>query len=193
MTFMRVPTLIFIGAMLFSAAPGMEKRDRVVKRASEEFAVVEVTSVEVDGKPVEAGRKFTASDDWLKGLKIRGKNISDKGIVTIIVELSFEQPGLENFVYSVAHGVIPRSVEKAGAATKIKPHETVDIFLSETIHDNLRTLLAERGYPEGVETINVSIGTVAFDDYTLWRHGKFLRPDPHDSTRWQVIKPAENK
>ncbi len=191
MTFMRVPALIVIGAMLSSATPVMQKRDRVVKRVGEEVEVVEVTSVEVAGKPVETGQKFTAGDDWLRGLKIRGKNSSDKGIVNIIVEPSFEQPGLEDFVYSVAYGVIPRSAEQARAATKIKPQESIDIFLSESIDNSLRTLLAERGYPDGVEAINISIGTVAFDDYTLWRHGKFLRPDPHHPMGWQVGKPVE--
>jgi hypothetical protein len=51
-------------------------------------------------------------------------------------------------------------------------------------------MLTERGYPDGVEVINTSIGTVTFDDYTLWRHGKFLRPDPHNPNTWRVIKPA---
>jgi hypothetical protein len=190
---MRVLSVIVISVIFFSHTLVTQKRDRLVKRISEGIEAVEVTSVEVDGKPVAAGKKFTASDDWLKGLKIRGENIADKGIVNIIIELSFEQPGLEDFEYSFAHGVMPQSVEEAGASKKIKPHETVDIVLPEATYDNLRAMLAQRGYPDSVEAINISIGAVTFDDYTLWRHGKLLGPDPTNPKKWRVIKPTDKE
>lgn len=193
MTFMQVLALAAMSVIFSWPNPVMQKRDRMVKKVNEGFEAVQLNSIEVNGKPIEAGKKFTASDDWLKGLKIKGENISDKAIVNIIIELSFEQIGLEDFVYSVAHGVMPQSAEEAKAAKKIKPHETLEIILSEAVYDNLRTMLTQRGYPNGVEAINISIGVVTFDDYTLWRHGKLLRPDPNNPKAWKVVRPAEKE
>jgi hypothetical protein len=193
MTFKQVMALTAISVIFFSPNHSLQKRDRMVKKVSEGVEAVELHSIEVEGKPIEAGQKFPASDDWLKGLKIRGENISDKAIVNIIIELSFEETGLEDFVYSVAYGVMPRSAEEARAAKKIKPHETVEILLSEAVYDNLKTMLAQRGYSNGVEAINISISVLTFDDYTLWRHGKLLRPDPNNPQTWKVVKPAEKE
>jgi len=193
MFFMKAMILVAAGVMSYSPYFILQKRDRVVKKLSEGIEAVEITSVEVEGKPIEAGRRFYANDDWLKSLKIRGENISDKAAINIVIVLSFEQLGLEDFEYSFAYGAMPQSAEEARVSKKIKPNEIVDIQLSEAGYENLRTMLAQRGYPHGVEAINISIGAVTFDDLTLWRHGKLLRPDPSNPKKWRVIKPTEKE
>jgi hypothetical protein len=193
MFFMKAMILVVVGVMFYSPYFILQKRDRVVKKFSEGIEVVEISSVEVGGQPIEAGKRFSANDDWLKSLKIRGENISDKAIVNIVIALSFEQPGLEDFEYSFAYGAMPQSAEEARVSKKIKPNETVDIQLSEAAYDNLRTMLAQRGHPHGVEAIIISIGAVTFDDFTLWRHGKLLRPDPTNPKKWRVIKPTDKE
>jgi hypothetical protein len=60
------------------------------------------------------------------------------------------------------------------------------------MHNHLRAMLTQKGYPASIEEVNISIGVVAFDDYTLWRHGRLLRPDPDNSKVWSVMtNPAE--
>lgn len=184
---MRLTSLVVISVIFSSINPMVQKRDRAVKKTYEGIEAVEVTSVEVRGKSIEAGKKFAADDDWLNGLKIRAINISDKAIAHIMIELSFAHPGLDVFMYPVPYGVMPRSREEAGASGKVKPNESVEITLSAEMHHKLRAMLAQKGYPASIEEVNISIGAVAFDDHTLWRHGRLLRPDPNNSKKWSVV------
>jgi hypothetical protein len=188
---MRVTSLVVFSVIFSSLNPAVQKRDRAVKKTYEGVEAVEVASVEVRGKAIEAGKKFPAGDDWLNGLKIRATNISDKDIAHIMIELSFARPGLGVFIYPMPYGVRPRSREEAGASSKVKPHESVEIILSEEMHNHLRAILSQKGYPASIEEVNISIGVVAFDDYTLWRHGRLLRPDPNNSKKWSVVANPE--
>ncbi len=190
---MRVTVLVVFSVIFSSLNLTVQKRDRTVKKTYEGIEAVEVTSVEVRGKPIEAGKKFPAGDDWLNGLKIRATNISDKVIAHITIELSFAHPSLSTLIYPIPYGFRPRSREEARASGKVKPNESVEIILSEEMHNNLRAMLSQKGYPASIEEVNISIGAVAFDDYSLWRHGKLLRPDPHNSKKWLVVPTPEER
>jgi hypothetical protein len=163
----------------------------MVKKVYEGVEAFEVTSVEVNGTAVEAGKKFSADDSWLKGLKIKGTNISDKAIAHVLVDLSFEHPDLDSFIYPVTYGHMPQSREEVQASKKIKPNESVEITLTEEMHSSLRAMLARNGYPEDIEEVSISIGAVIFEDYTLWRHGRLLSPNPNNPRKWSVVKNLE--
>jgi hypothetical protein len=184
---MRLTALVVFSVILSLLNPTVQKRDRAVKKSYDGVEAVEVSAVEVRGKSIEAGKKFSAGDDWLDGLKIRATNISDKAIAHMAIELSFAHPGLGNFVYPLHYGVRPRSREEAKASGKVKPNESMEITLSEEMHNNLKAMLSQKGYPVSIEEVNISIGVVAFDDYTLWRHGRLLSPDPDNSKKWLVV------
>lgn len=188
--FTRLTSLMVLG-LVVSSPQLTQKRSRVVKKVYEGVGAVEVTSVEVNGTAVEAGKGFSADDDWLKGLKIKGTNISDKAIAHVLVELSFEHPGLNGFIYPMPYGDVPRSREDAKASGKIKPGESVEITLTEGMHSSLRAMLAQDGYPESIEEVSISIGAVIFEDYTLWRHGRLLGPNPNNPRKWSVVKQRE--
>jgi hypothetical protein len=190
---MRLTALIVISVIFSSLNPTVQKRDRTVKKTYDGVEAVEVASVEVRGKSIEAGKKFSAGDDWLNGLKIRATNISDKAIAHIMIELSFAHPGLGTFIYPITYGVRPRSREEASASGKVKPNESVELILSEEVHHNLRKMLTQKGYPASIEEVSISIGAVTFDDYTLWRHGRLLRPDPDNSKKWSVVTNPEER
>jgi hypothetical protein len=193
MLFTRVLPLLAVGLMFFSPDFMLLKRDRVVKKVYEGIEAFEITSVEVNGTAIEAGQSFPADDDWLNGLKIKGTNISDKAITHILIELSFEHPNAGGFMYPISYGVMPRSKEDAKAAKKIKPNEPLEITLSEEMYRSLRMMLSRQGYPDSIEELNISIGAVVFEDYTLWRHGRLLRPYPDNSKKWFVVRDAEKR
>jgi hypothetical protein len=161
---MRLTALVIISVIFSSFNPSVQKRDRAVKKLYDGVEAVEIASVEVRGKSIEAGKKFSAGDDWLSGLKIRATNISDKAIAHITIELSFAHPGLGSFIYPLSYGVRPRSREEAKASGKVKPNESAEIILSEETHNSLRAMLSQKGYPASIEEVNISIGVVAFDD-----------------------------
>src|SRR5919205_4216526 len=121
----RVVTLLVTSLILSLPNFTIQKRDRVVKKIYEGVEAVEVTSVEVNGVAVEAGKKFPAGNDWLNGLKIKLTNISGKPIAHVIVELSFDYPGMEGFVYSVPSGIMPQSREAAESSKKVQPDESI--------------------------------------------------------------------
>jgi hypothetical protein len=115
---MRITSLVVFSVIFSSLNPTVQKRDRALKKTYEGVEAVEVTSIEVRGKSIEAGQKFAAGDDWLNGLKIRATNISDKAIAHIMIDLSFTHPGLSTFIYPMPYGARPRSLGEARASGK---------------------------------------------------------------------------
>lgn len=181
--------LALIGTIFSSPVVTARQRDRVVKKVFEGVEAIEVTSVEVGGVAVEAGKKFPAGDEWLDGLKIKMVNASDKEAVFVMIELSIEHPGLQNVIYSISYGVMPQSrQEAAGASRKVKPNESLDIVLSGSSYDGLKSILAQEGYTGDIEEISIAVGAVIFEDFTLWRHGRLLEPSPDNPKKWSVVR-----
>ncbi|MDQ3743219.1 MAG: hypothetical protein M3444_02440 [Acidobacteriota bacterium] len=80
-----------------SAAPEPELKagERIVevssfKNESDPY-VIEITGIEVAGRPITPGRPFAAGDDWLLGLTVRVKNVSAKPITYLQLSLSFPE------------------------------------------------------------------------------------------------------
>jgi hypothetical protein len=56
-----------------------------------QFDTLEIEEILVEGKPIIIGQPFDASDDWLKHITIRVKNISEQRFSFIQVDLIFPQ------------------------------------------------------------------------------------------------------
>ena len=73
-----------------------------------QFDTLEIEEILVEGKPIIIGQPFNASDDWLKHITIRVKNISDQRFSFIQLTLVLPQikfgPDIPIFYPSTAEG-----------------------------------------------------------------------------------------
>src|SRR4051812_27296453 len=76
--------------------PTHSNQTQMKERGGEAFAkadleAVEIIEFKVAGMPVIPGHRFFAGDDWLKGLTVRVKNISDRPASAIRVMFAFPE------------------------------------------------------------------------------------------------------
>jgi hypothetical protein len=106
-----------------------------------QFDTLEIEEILVEGKPIIIGRPFDASDDWLKHITIRVKNISDQRFSFIQVDLSLPQIEHEAYYIPLAY---PFTADQR--AKGFGPGEVVELttWKDETIYNRWTAKLAER-------------------------------------------------
>ena len=160
---MRMSIIILLTCTLtYTFTSAQQAKDRVLVQLPFEpgrQTPVEITAIEVKGKVVEPGRKFSSGDDWLRGLTFTLKNISDKPVSYIEVGLHFLAPAgsqAQNAVYDLRYGylrVIPNPAADMSAPKSLMPGETWRLELSEADYQNLAGLRAYGGQSSDVETV----------------------------------------
>lgn len=157
---------------------------------------LEVVSVRVKGETVEPGRPLAGGDDWLEGLTISVKNVSDKPISFIDVRLLFptsagdgrKSIGLLGMLrygcWQGGGGVAPYAV---GSCKEIMPGQTQDMELTGETYKRLVGTMARLGVRVPVESVQFEIDTVAFDADMEWSRGLLLKRDPTESNKFRAV------
>lgn len=171
-------------------AAAQERRDRVVQRISLPDEPVDELEVEVGGRAVKLNSVFAAGHDWLKGLKVKARNTSERPIVFAQVLINVPKRGaMENPLgIPLSYGQMP-SAESARPSTHrpVAPGEVFKLTLSDETFDTARSFLAEHQVTEIVE-VKMSQLMVVFDDGTAWNDGSRLRRDPSHPNRWTTAR-----
>jgi hypothetical protein len=196
-TSVRVAAALLVCALTCLQARAQESRLRVVRPAPVEAgrqSPVEVVSVRVKGAAVEAGRHFPAGDDWLRGLTLKLKNVSDRPVSYVDISLHFPTvAGRENKMLQVtgpvAYGCFPGfpcRTDVSGSHAEILPGETREVELSEARYQGLIAALARTGAATPVESLEYGIDSVLFDPDTKWSRGFLFRRDPSDPSTYRM-------
>ena len=166
-------------------------RERIIQRLpTEKDEPIAITTVKVNDRSLVLGRKFTANDDWLSGLVISVKNISDKPILFASIRLVFPRPADSSdgpSIYDLSHGNNPLMTSRPTATEQlvgIMPGNTAELGLSNQEFLDLQRFLVSTGYPLGINRVDLRISHVIFDDDTMWYAGALLRRDPTNSSKW---------
>jgi hypothetical protein len=193
--FFRQMVMVIMCVSTGVSTPGTtgQKQDRVLEKESWRNQPIKISKLKVKGKFIEAGKKFLEDDDWLRSLTISVKNISSKNIVFIEIEAVFQKLRDNNsaaepaYVHRLAYGRVPPPLGATPLSNQLKimPDETIDIILSEEDHSHIISSLEELGYPASTKHVKLGIGSVIFDDETMWRGGHILRRDPNDPDTWK--------
>ena len=133
-------------------------------------------------------QEFEASPDWLKNLTLKLRNVSDKTITYINVNLHFVEATKNGAMalHQVFLGVDPNG-KFSRPELRLAPGESVEVPLA-TRYDDIRKLLLRANAPvENVSKLWVEMHAALFDDATLFEAGTLYRRDPNDAGRWLVI------
>jgi hypothetical protein len=155
---------------------------------------VEIVGVKTAGQAVKFGGAFKASEDWLKGLTLNLKNISDKPIVYIAVDVRVDGTVMPRRRSAVTMAYGQRPPGPAGtpgspAQSSIAPGESVEIVLTDALYDDLRTLVQQDGsdISRALDKAELKINFVIFGDDSAWGNGHKLRRDPNNPTKWDAL------
>lgn len=145
---------------------------------------VVITLVKTKKGVVRAGRKFDDPDnDWVRGLTLTAKNITQRTITYIDVSYSFERPkddaAKPRLVDTLTFGSL-----SSNSSQKLTPGESVDLVVSDMVHDFLKEALAKAGYPASVNRIKFYLSQVVFEDGMMWSLGYWYKRDPANPENW---------
>ena len=169
-------------------APG-RGRDKIIEKGEDFDPPVEIIFVKSKIGEIETNKKFSAEEDWFRGLAITLLNNSAKSITHASISIRFPHPQ-ENkldFVVPLNYGESPIPSEDGqilpNTASAVLPGERIELRLPDEDYDNIRTTLNESGYPRSIKKIRIYVTMLGFSDGTLWIGGKTYKPDQNNPGR----------
>jgi hypothetical protein len=144
---------------------------------------VEITLLKSRIGVVELDRKFSADEDWFKGLRVNVRNNSERPLTYISLHLYFprpkEQENDREFGFTLQYGVNPIWMKQKGVyippTTPVPPGDSVELSLPDLRYDFIRRTLREMNYPLSIKRIRTSAEMLGFDDGTIWLGGEMFR------------------
>lgn len=193
--------LLAINLTAWSTARAQSDKKTLVRRLTVMKYPLEL-AIELNGEEVKTTKavlpeqgirteQFEGDADWLKNLTLKVKNISDKVISYMVLDLTFPQTATSEHpqvgLHQIFLGVDPdRKFPRP--ELRLAPHESIEIPLA-TLYKDFKTLVEFRLPIEQVTQIEIEFHAAMFDDGTLFETGEMYRrnPDPNDPHKWIKI------
>lgn len=208
-TFFPHPILMFTAAVMLATLVlvmlpshgSSQGKERAVKIETFKNQPVDIVEVKVKGAAIERDRKFSADSDWLNGMTVTIKNVSDEPVVyvTVSVGAHYEKDGVRkrtndgrDYVATIdlGYGVrphLPGEPPRSHSAVPLMPGQTADLMFSEIQRDELYWLL--RDYSTDIPELKLGVDHVAWygKDDKMWIRGRMHRLDPNDPRHWMPV------
>jgi hypothetical protein len=141
--------------------------------------VLEIVEFKVEDKVITLGEPFAASDEWLKNLKVRVRNISGKTITRAQMNFVLPESKTETermLPIWLAYGNIPSDNPKP-----IKPGEEFEFAINEWSYHDFAGRIAARKNPAIINKLWITVATTHFADGTIWGSGCIKATNPKDA------------
>jgi hypothetical protein len=159
---------------------------------------VEITAVKVKGVSVKPKQKFDGDSDWLNGMEIKLKNVSDRPVAYVSVLIGAQygvrdgDPVNAGTVLHYGAQSLPQGQNYPAGFTKpapVLPGATVNLVLTDSARDQLQSHLRQNNASTDIPELNVRVYVVFFegDSDTKWSMGNMLRRDPLDANHWMLL------
>lgn len=170
-----------------------QEQERTVDHIEMKDAPIKILRIRIKGTPVEPGAKFAKEEDWLSDMSVTVKNISQKTVRYIEIDIDFlrdvENPHGKDptYLHSLRYGnEVPLSPDVVTRIEQpsIKPDGTAELILTGDTHQHIRSVLNRINYPATIKRVALMIRTVIFDDGAIWYMGQKFQQDPLNPTKW---------
>ena len=191
-SYLKAFSVALLACVCVSVIPAVAQgpRERVIQRLSLPDEPVDELEVEVGGRAVKLNSFFAAERDWLKGLKVKAKNVSGRPIVYASISLGIPERGTMEHPLgvSIIYGKLPEAyTDPAPGQEAVAPGEVFKLKLSDQTFDTAMKFLAEHKVTEVIEA-RITGMMIIFADGTAWSNGGWLRRDLSHPWRWVPAK-----
>lgn len=199
---------VILGVFVILHAYGTRQRgtQRAIQIRNVRSEPVAITEVKVKGVRVESNRKFVGDTDWLNGLTVTIKNLSDKPVsyVTVMVLAPNEKNGirkkLEGYdsstIIELVYGgppLLQGERREGNDMVPLLPGVTVDLELDENAREELHRRLKLSDASTDLRELSLSIDKVAFaGTERCWLNGLWCRRTPNGSWLIENERPRQN-
>lgn len=167
---------------------GQNTRKTITREHPRRNDPVQITDLKLRDKEAQLNKEFEAEDDWLKELSFKLKNISNKNITYVVVELSFPDSKATGhlMVRDFRFGRRPGEPNPTSEPLLLEPEKTIHISLAEQ-YTGIKSFLERRQSIRTHKTLKIRPFAIYFEDGTQWSGGDFYRPDPSAPGRYFKI------
>jgi hypothetical protein len=176
--------------------PDALQKERVIKEkalpnlAGTTPSPIEVVDFANEDTVFRPGEFIVKGEGWLKGLKTKIRNKSDKVIThaaLVVCATNPENEGQRDDVCTIvaAYGQF-NLLRNSSLTIRINPGEIVSASFSDINLDVLKKRGEEKGMVS-LEQLVLDVDQVLFEDMTLWRKGYLLRQHPNHPNAWVRI------
>lgn len=190
---MKIRLVFAVVGVLFGSicsAVAQQADERVIVRLPiEKNEPLVILETKVNGRSIPLGQKFTANEDWIRGLVFVVKNTSDKRILFASIDLFFASPISAKARFEVFYGswALQNRPPKPGEQLAgMLPGETAEIGFSDQRFAGFTRFLQDISLVT-VSKIDMRIGSVIFEDDTMWSRSEYFRRDPINPSSWNSI------
>ena len=129
---------------------------------------------------------FKESNGWFKHVLFRFRNVSGRPILGVQAYLYFQPPDTHT-IYSLP--LVASTALKEGV---VQPGKEVILTVTDQAWSLTSAILERYKVNPDLVPVRFAIGIVRFSDDLRWSGGQFLRQDPGNPYRWNVVdtKPA---
>jgi hypothetical protein len=180
---------------------GQEKIRKIEKPSVTKEQPIQLVSLEVGDKVLDNENKVLADEDWLKNLELNLKNTSSKTIVYIKVFLQIEAQGKMQHPLRIpltfGQALLTKTFKSSNDKTidiakKLKPNESIKLSIKPSLFDSSSQFI-ENNEIKDIEKVKVIFDFIVFDDGTAWSQGQWMRRNPDNDKRWDVIDVSKKK
>ena len=173
----------FLASVILTLGPILadaQSRQRVVEKISWQTEPVRIEQITANGSVIEVGQKFQQEQDWFSDLTVSVKNISNKAIARIEINVSFPRDAsasddVPRLVIPILHGADPADAKDQ---LPLLPGETAELHMLKANLPIIKQGLSTLGYPDDVSRVSLMLNTVTFVDGSMWAGDEILYPDP---------------
>ncbi|HXM50339.1 MAG TPA: hypothetical protein VN956_21030 [Pyrinomonadaceae bacterium] len=174
---------------------GQQNKKRVEKHKTFLKLPLEVFEAKIGDRPIALGEQFDGDLDWLKGLKIKVKNKSDKTITWASIFFIFPETRLIGPVMMDQLFIGQRSdISPKNPPLDLKPGEEMELPL-ESHFNSIKQLIESHSRLDLVNDVDIEVHEVMFADGTLYSGGSMWKPNPDTASphKWVEIAPKVDK
>ena len=188
--------IVILGSLvvcLSGLTAGGQAREKVIEKARTENEVVQFSEIKVSQKVVEPGKAFDDDDEeWAGKIFLKVKNISDKAIVYLSVNINFPETRATGAMmsYPIVLGQMPGSkFRQFHDPISLLPGDSLEIPVTQN-RERMKSFV-EQGMPfRDITKVELEIGFVVFADKTAWSAGSLKRQNPNNPDRYDPIPSA---
>lgn len=186
---LQVSTLILtVSFLIWTVSPGWGAvhQEKILKQrdyhSDDPLKIVDISAA---NKQIRLDERFTAGDDWLNGMRLQFKNISNKDINYI--EIQFNLPETRSSGNEMSFrselGNMP-ALPVRNKPLLLKPNEDVTYNLNQDEYQSLLGFVRNRHRISDINDVELKIGFVVFADLTAWSGGILLKQSSSNPRRW---------
>jgi hypothetical protein len=150
------------------AAPDPQVKSRIDE--------IEIAGIVVEGQQIQVGEPFSASDDWLRNIGFRIRNISDKQLAKIQITLVLPEIRSGSPQIPFCYGCDPIEKQKG-----IKPGEEVQLTMPGSgLYSWVQSTIAEKGISRISKAEFLAV-YLTLADGTVWVSGCAKTADPKNA------------